>query len=71
LSQSNPLDIWQDFNKTYTIIHQMQKKIDISSVFRMKNLQIAGIDNVFVWINPVEKINVHDLFRSATSTEEK
>jgi hypothetical protein len=37
-------------------------------VFRMKNLQDAGIDNVLFWINPIE--NVHDNFR-ATSTEEK
>jgi hypothetical protein len=34
----------------------------------MKNLQDAGIDNVFFWINPAE--NVHAFFRSATSTEE-
>jgi hypothetical protein len=26
--------------------------LDISSVLRMKNLQDAGIDNVFFWINP-------------------
>jgi hypothetical protein len=35
----------------------------------MKNLQDAGIDNIFFWINPVE--NVPDPFRGATSTEEK
>jgi hypothetical protein len=43
--------------------------LNISSVFRMKNLQAAGIDNVFFWINHVE--NVHDIFRGASSTEEK
>jgi hypothetical protein len=30
----------------------------------MKNLQDAGMDNVFFWINP-------DLFRGAISAEEK
>jgi hypothetical protein len=37
----------------------------------MKNLQDAGIDYVFFWINPAEKCTVHNIFRSATSTEEK
>jgi hypothetical protein len=32
-----------------------RKVIDTSSVVCMKNLQDAGIDNVFFWINPVEK----------------
>jgi hypothetical protein len=37
----------------------------------MENVQDAGMDNVFFWINPVE-FNVHDLFfRGATSTEGK
>jgi hypothetical protein len=35
--------------------HDARKVIDISSVFRMKNLQDAGMDDVFFWINPVEK----------------
>jgi hypothetical protein len=35
----------------------------------MKNLQDAGIDNVFFGINHVE--NAHDHFRGDTSTEEK
>jgi hypothetical protein len=44
--------------------------LDISSVFRIKNLQDACIGNVFFWIHHVQD-NVHDLFRGATSTEEK
>jgi hypothetical protein len=36
----------------------------------MENLQDAGIDNVFFWINPLEKCR-HDRFRGATATEEK
>jgi hypothetical protein len=32
-----------------------RKDLDISSVFRMKYLQDAGMDNVFFWKNPLEK----------------
>jgi hypothetical protein len=35
----------------------------------MKNLQDTGIDNVFFLEKSYK--NVHDLFRGATSTEEK
>jgi hypothetical protein len=46
------------------------KVLNMSSVFRTKNLQDAGIDNVFFLEKSFQK-NVHDLFRGATSTEEK
>jgi hypothetical protein len=42
----------------------------MSTVFRTKNLQDTGIDNVFFFGKILWK-NVHDLFRGATSTEEK
>jgi hypothetical protein len=57
LSQNNPLALVVGFNQN--LYHQAscikRKVLDISSVFHMKNLQDAGIDNVFFWINSVEK----------------
>jgi hypothetical protein len=36
----------------------------------MKNLQVTDIDNVF-FLEKSQTKNVHDIFRGATSTEEK
>jgi hypothetical protein len=32
--------------------------LDISSVFPMKNMQDAGIDNVFSWRNPIQMYTI-------------
>jgi hypothetical protein len=51
-------------------MHQTQSSRYLIGFFVwVKNQHIAGIDNVFFWINPVK--NVHDLFHGATSTEEQ
>jgi hypothetical protein len=53
-----------DFMKTYTIRHLIGFSYE-------KSAGRGYIDNVFFWINPVEKCTRLDLFCSATSTEEK
>jgi hypothetical protein len=66
MSQNNPLVLvgfYQNFH------HHASKVLNMSSVFRTKNLQDTGIDNVFFLETPVEKCTRY--FPGATSTEEK
>jgi hypothetical protein len=55
LSQNNPLVLHGRILSKLIPSCIKRKVLNISSVFHMKSLQDAGIDNVFFWINPVEK----------------
>jgi hypothetical protein len=68
MSQNNPL-VLVGFDQNLPSCIK-SKVLNMSSVFRTKNLQDTGIDNVFFLEKSCRKI-VHDLFRGATSTEEK
>jgi hypothetical protein len=67
--QNNPLVLVGFYQNLYH--HSSKAEFKISSVMRMKNLQDTGIDNVLFLEKSCTVENIHDLFRGATSTEEK